>query len=85
MSLKRPKTLARAAKAGAALYSRERDLCKLLPRMLSSGGAARIVESLRTAEAACEADRKARAVTYSLTRHVGLLSALVAESRVRSA
>lgn len=81
MSISRPKLLARAAKAGANMYRRERDLARLSPRLLTLTGAGRIVEGLREAEAACEDDRKAGAATYSLSRHVGLLAALVAETR----
>lgn len=85
MSLTRPKLLARAAKAGAAMYRRERDLAKLMPKLLTQPAAAGIVEGLRAAEAACEEDRVTGAVSYSLTRHVGLLAALVAETRPRAA
>lgn len=81
MPIARPKLLARAAKAGADMYRRERDLGRLAPGLMSQSSAGRIVESLRHAEAACEDDRKAGVATYSLTRHVGLLAALVAETR----
>lgn len=82
MAISRPKLLARAAKAGSAMYKRDRDLARLLPRLLGQTGGGRIVEGLRAAEAACEDDRKAGAATYSLSRHVGLLAALVAETRL---
>jgi hypothetical protein len=84
MSISRPKLLAHAAKSGADIYRQERDLGRLLPRLLSQTAAGRIVEGLRAAEAACEDDRKAGAATYSLARHVGLLAALVAETRAQS-
>ena len=82
MPLSRPKLLARAAKAGSEIYKRERDLARLSPRLVGQVGASRIIEGLRAAEAACEDDRKAGAATYSLSRHVGLLAALVAETRM---
>lgn len=85
MSLKRPKMLARAAKAGADLYRRDRDLAKLMPRLMMRGEQSQIIQGLKNAEAACEEDRRARAVTYSLSRHVGLLAALVAELRPKAA
>ncbi|MGB0854594.1 MAG: DUF6477 family protein [Pikeienuella sp.] len=84
MSLKRPRILARAAKAGADVYRRDRDLAKLMPRLMMRPDKTQIIQGLRTAEAACEEDRKACAVTYSLSRHVGLLAALVAELRVKA-
>lgn len=85
MPLTRPKLLARAAKAGAGMYRRERDLAKLMPRLLAQTASARIIEGIRMAEAACEEDRRAGAATYSLARHVGLLAALVAETRTAAA
>jgi hypothetical protein len=72
--LSRPRLLAEAARAGAALYRRERDL----PAGL--GNAARhIVAALTAAEAACDADRRSGSPAYSPARHVRLLSALIAE------
>ena len=38
-----------------------------------------IVDRLAEAEAACEDARRARAASYSIERHVQLLTALVAE------
>lgn len=73
----RPKLLARAARAGAALYRRERDL----PAGLKLGPGRNIVAALTAAEEACDAERRAMAPSYSPTRHVKLLSALLAEAR----
>jgi hypothetical protein len=72
--LARPRLLAEAARAGAALYRRERDL----PAGLGST-ARNIVAALTAAEAACDADRRAGSPAYSPARHVRLLSALIAE------
>ena len=77
-TLRRPRLLSRAAAAGAALYRRERDLARMLPKMSGHESAA-VVPALAAAEEACEEQRKAGAASYSITRHVGLLTALVAE------
>lgn len=76
--LVRPRLLAAAAMAGAAMYRRERDLAGALP-----GGAAGrgLIAALRAAEAAADADRRAHAPGYSVSRHVKLLAALLAETR----
>lgn len=83
-TLTRPKLLTRAARAGAALYERERDLNYLLPRLLGPRSAARVVGEIVAAEEACEIARKAGAASYSLRRHISLLAALFAESGRRS-
>jgi hypothetical protein len=76
--LSRPRLLAAAARAGAALYRRERDLAGLLPSGATGRG---LVAALAAAEAAADSDRRALAPTYSPARHVKLLSALIAEAR----
>ena len=75
--LSRPRLLARAARAGMAQYRRERDLAGLL----KARGGERLVEALIAAEAACDAQRRAQSPAYSVTRHVKLLTALLAEAR----
>ncbi len=77
--LKRPRILARAARAGARLYERERDLQRILPGLIGRRRPVEIVNRLSEAEAACEHSRRAREATYSIERHVQLLTALVAE------
>jgi hypothetical protein len=77
--LTRPRLLNAAARAGAAQYRRDRDLPGLLPGGASGRG---LIGALAAAEAACEADRRAGAPSYSVARHVKLLSALLAEVRV---
>lgn len=81
--IRRPRLLARAAKAGAACYRRERDLSKLLPKAYGKGG--RVLAHIKEAEEACEMARKAGAASYSAARHVSILSALLAESAAASA
>lgn len=74
----RPSLLARAAKAGVAHYRRERDLAGL---GLGALGARNLVALLTEAEAACESDRLAHAPSYSPSRHIRLLTGLLAEAR----
>lgn len=76
--LVRPRLLAAAARAGAALYRRDRDLAGALPGGATGRG---LVAALTAAEAAADADRRAHAPGYSVSRHVRLLAALLAESR----
>lgn len=83
--LSRPRILTLAAKAGAALYDRERDLRRLLPRLLATRDVRRVISAIGAAEAACEAERTGGAATYSPARHIALLAALLAETRLRSA
>lgn len=78
----RPGLLARAARAGAAAYRRERDLAGLGLATMAGG---RLVAALEAAEAACESDRLAGAAAYSPARHVRLLSALLAEAKAANA
>lgn len=76
----RPGLLTRAAKAGAKLYDRKRDLPKMAPRLAIGGRKSGLVKEILEAEALCEAERVAGAATYSVERHVSLLAALFAES-----
>lgn len=76
-TLRRPRLLARAARAGMAIYRRERDLTGVLKGRTGSG----LIEALTAAEAACEEQRRAAAPGYSPARHVRVLTALLAESR----
>lgn len=85
LKLSRPRILTRAARAGAALYQRERDLKAVMPRLVSRRGGAKTVAALAAAEATCEAERKTGAATYSLEKHIGLLAALLAEARAAAA
>jgi hypothetical protein len=81
-TLSRPRLLAAAGRAAAALYRREKDLAGLIP----GGGATRdVAGALMAAEAACEADRRAQAPRYAPARHVRLLGALIAETAPRPA
>lgn len=79
---RRPRLLMRAARHGAAMYSRERDLKGLMPAMATSRRkAADVAARLALVEEELERRRRVGAPEYSVRRHVGLLSALVAERR----
>lgn len=82
--LSRPRLLSRAAHAGATIYRREKDLARIMPRLFGKAGAT-VIPAIAAAEAACEAERKSGAANYSVSRHVSLLAALVAESATASA
>ena len=84
LKLKRPSLMTRAARAGAAAYRRERDLKRFLPKIRAASAKA-IISAIKTAEEACEAERRSGAASYSLERHIGLLSALFAEAKATRA
>lgn len=75
--IRRPRLLNRAARAGAAVYRRDRDLARLLPKVF---GQRVVLPAIIAAEAVCENERRGGVATYSVARHVSLLAALVAES-----
>lgn len=79
---RRPRLLMAAARHGAALYARERDLKVLLPAMATTRRkAADVAARLAPIEEELERRRRMGAPDYSVRRHVGLLSALLAERR----
>lgn len=79
--LRRPRLLIRAARAGLQDYRRDRDLRRLIG---ATGGIApeAAMTALIAAEQSVEAARLAGGSGYSLTRHVDLLIALMAEMRL---
>ncbi|SEA08270.1 DUF6477 family protein [Rubrimonas cliftonensis] len=78
-TLSRPRLLAAAARVGATLYRRQRDLPGLLPQGSGASGV-RLVAAIMSAEAAANAARLAGDPTYAPARHVKLLTALLAEA-----
>lgn len=80
-SLVRPRLLARAARIGADEYSRGRDLKRLLGASAPHQQGA-ILMRLLDIELAQEVARRARNPGYSIVRHVDILIALAAESRL---
>jgi hypothetical protein len=80
-TLRRPRLLVRAARFGLSDYVRERDLKRLFaPDLPPRAGEA--MRSLMAREAEIEAVRQAGGAAYSAARHVEVLTALIAESRV---
>lgn len=79
-TLRRPKILIRAARAGVADYRRERDLRRLLRR--SAGAPATAISTLLDEEHRLEATRTSGEATYNLQRHVAVLTAILAEARL---
>lgn len=82
-NLRRPRLLIRAAKHGVQDYRRERDLRRLIADgVIPTPEVA--LQQLLTEEEDAETTRKAGDAAYSLTRHVDLLIALIAEARLIS-
>lgn len=79
LPLARPAILVRAARAGAALYRRSRDLPQAVAG-LHGGSRRSILARLAEGEARCEEERKRRAPGYRPSRHVQILAALMAEA-----
>ena len=80
-SLRRPGLLIRAARFGLSDYRRDRDLRRLIGSSAPNSPEA-LVPILAETEADLEAARQAGDGSYSVTRHVGLLIALLAELRL---
>ncbi|ABF64106.1 hypothetical protein TM1040_1373 [Ruegeria sp. TM1040] len=80
-TLHRPRLLARTARIGADDYIRQRDLKRLLPSTPSQGTGA-ILMQLLDLEATQERARLGQNPGYSFARHVAVLTALSAESRL---
>ena len=80
-ALRRPKILIRAARAGVADYRRDRDLKRLL-RLSKSAAPQQAIGSLLAEEMRLEATRAAGEATYSIQRHVAVLTAILAEARL---
>ncbi|WP_050929801.1 DUF6477 family protein [Aestuariivita boseongensis] len=79
--LTRPRLLIRAARLGAADYDRDRHL----PRLLGYGQVPRAADALMRLlqdEAVVNSQRKSGDASYSLTRHLDLLIAMMGEARI---
>ncbi len=79
--LRRPQLLIRAARAGLASYNRSRDLKRLM-RVSVAPAPDRAVAALLEEEQRLEETRQQGDATYSLTRHVDILIAMMAEARL---
>ncbi len=77
--LRRPQLLIRAARCGLADYRRDRDLRRILDAQPSPD---RAVRRLLTEEENLEATRQSGEASYSVTRHIEVLIALMSEVRL---
>lgn len=78
-ALRRPKLLVSAARHGAQLYSRKRDLRRLIGPAASRSHA-QVLDTLSQHEHLLDRDRREKSPTYSARKHVMVLSALMAET-----
>lgn len=79
-ALRRPRLLVRAAHLGSAAFDRDRALRRLFPEgMPPSSGM--MFDALRIREAEIDAERRSGGATYSVARHVEVLSAMIVEAR----
>ncbi len=76
--MSRPKLLVRAAKTGARLYRRERDLPGAVPGLLHKPEDSILPQLIATEERG-EAARRAKSPAYRIGHHVQVLAALLAE------
>ena len=80
-ALRRPKILVRAARAGVVDYRRDRDLKRLL-RLGRGAAPQQALGHLLAEESRLEETRAAGEATYSIQRHVAILTAILAEARL---
>ena len=78
-NLRRPRLLIRAARFGLADYRRDRDLRRLIGQIATPD---RAVARLMSEEEQLEEDRRAGEASYSVTRHIEILIALISETRL---
>jgi Family of unknown function (DUF6477) len=79
-TLRRPGLLVRAARHAMQDYVRQRDLDRLLP-LADPAVSADVFSALLAAEAGLERTRRAGLMSYSVSRHIEVMSALMAEAR----
>jgi hypothetical protein len=80
-TLRRPQTLMRAARFGLRDYSRERDLKRLIKKQ-KAPRPANAIEELMAMESVLEETRQAGQAAYSVARHIEVLAAIMAETRL---
>jgi hypothetical protein len=83
-NLRRPRLLIRAARHGIHDYRRDRDLRRLISTDARLSPESTLSRLLNEEERA-ELTRRAGDAAYSITRHVDLLIALMAEARLLTA
>lgn len=79
--LRRPRLLIRAARFGVADYKRDRDLRRLINASARATPETAFPQ-LISAEEQMEAIRRAGDAAYSVSRHIEVLIALIAEARL---
>lgn len=79
-ALRRPRLLIRAARHGLADYSRDRTLARVLTTQQNTTEG--VLSDLMKTEAEIEATRTRGDVTYSVSRHLEVLIALMSEARL---
>jgi Family of unknown function (DUF6477) len=77
--LRRPRLLIRAAHIGLGDYRRERDLRRIM-RSVAIPGSESVVHLLLEEEDRLEATRRSGCATYSFSRHIEVLIAMLAEA-----
>jgi len=82
--LRRSQILIRAARIGVLNYRRDRDIKRILRTTKAPAPKTGMVRLL-TIERDLETDRRAGNTTYSITRHVEILAALIAEAQLLKA
>ncbi|MFT6452540.1 MAG: hypothetical protein ACJA06_002042 [Halocynthiibacter sp.] len=80
-SLRRPRLLIRAARFGLDEYDRSRDLKRLISAV-SPPSPAKAVSRLMDEEARLEETRQTGDASYSVSRHVEILIAIMGEARL---
>lgn len=80
-SLRRPGLLMRAARFGLPDYRRDRDLKRLLPGQTSTSPE-KVLPRLLSEEDTLEESRLSGDLSYSISRHIELLIALISEARL---
>lgn len=80
-ALRRPRLLIRAARFGIQDYNRDRDLCRLMKTAKTPPPLAAL-DQLLVEEERLEATRQAGEASYSISRHVDVLIALMGEARL---
>lgn len=80
-ALRRPRLLIRAARIGLSEYSRDRDLARLV-KSSRLPSPAQALDRLLEQEERLEQTRREGDASYSISRHVEVLIALMAEARL---
>ena len=80
-NLRRPKLLVRAARHGLSDYDRTRDLKRITGTTTVDNSKA-VISRLLEQEEFAEANRRTGNATYSISRHIEVLVALMHECRI---